>query len=202
MAARDLGCSGTAGREAMGSKEPRNGRERPWLLHWHQRSAASSGCGENPAEPHIPPHTGTARAGLRWEAGPPKPPHSGAGTWRESGESASGRFQLGRARAPSTSSPKSRMRSPRVLAKTASAGRSLYCAVPFFLGGKGAQSCPGCAQPSPLTPHNPCSREQSRASPTSLCTQGLVSLWATWSPNPTPHPARCSQAEEELLVDA
>lgn len=75
-------------------------------------------------------------SGLCWGAasqfGFPNPP-SASCTWQESRESESGRFQLGLARAATTSTPKMRMRSPRVLANTASAGRSLYCVVPFFL---------------------------------------------------------------------
>ena len=70
----------------------------------------------------------------------PACPCGRAGTWQESGDSASGRFQLGLARAPSTSTPKSRIRIPSVLAKMASAGRRLYSVVPFFLGKRGAKS--------------------------------------------------------------
>lgn len=75
-------------------------------------------------------------SGLCWgaasQSGFPSPP-SASRTWRESGELESGRFQLGLARAATTSTPKMRMKSPRVLANTASAGRSLYAVVPFFL---------------------------------------------------------------------
>lgn len=80
-------------------------------------------------DPSILPHPVLGAAS---QLGFPNPP-SASRTWRESGELESGRFQLGLARAATTSTPKMRMRSPRVLANTASAGRSLYCVVPFFL---------------------------------------------------------------------
>lgn len=124
------------GRRAPGW-QPRHGRGRSRRC---QRSVPSRGCRETwvslePALP-CPAQPGDGLTGVVGEGTPPPrllkaalgadaQPRSAAGTWRVSVEPSSGRFQSGLARAHSTSTPKRTMRSPSVLAKTASGGRRL-----------------------------------------------------------------------------
>lgn len=128
-------------------------------------------------------------SGLCWGAasqfGFPNPP-SASCTWREFRESESGRFQLGLARAATTSTPKMRMRSPRVLANTASAGRSLYAMVPFFLE-QGREA--GNVLDIPNSPPNlagKCARSHTPEEVLSSLCSALVP--PRCSPNPHPEP--------------